>query len=183
MCRPLFLTKYTKMSNGEIQRLYCFLLVSFSLLFLQNMVLYHELQQKIIRVEQSINGIEVSHLTIIQNTDTIEVTNGLASWYGPGFDGRKTASGEIYDQNDLTAASTFLPFGTELEVTNLINGNTVTVVINDRGPFNCKAIGDKVIPLFPLEPHPTRILDLSKAAMKSLDGQKQGVIPISYVIQ
>jgi len=60
---------------------------------------------------------------------------GVASWYGPGFNGKHTASGEIYDQNDLTAACTTLPLGTLALVTNLQNGRKVEVRINDRGPF------------------------------------------------
>jgi rare lipoprotein A len=60
---------------------------------------------------------------------------GVASWYGPGFNGKHTASGEIYHQEDLTAASTTLPLGTLALVTNLQNGRKVEVRINDRGPF------------------------------------------------
>lgn len=60
---------------------------------------------------------------------------GVASWYGPGFHGRRTASGEIYDQDGLTAAHPSLPFGTRVRVTNLDNGRTVEVRITDRGPF------------------------------------------------
>ncbi|HTY55417.1 MAG TPA: septal ring lytic transglycosylase RlpA family protein [Candidatus Binataceae bacterium] len=60
---------------------------------------------------------------------------GVASWYGPGFDGHHTASGEIYDQEDLTAASPTLPLGTQVIVTNLDNGRSVALRINDRGPF------------------------------------------------
>lgn len=59
----------------------------------------------------------------------------VASWYGPGFHGRKTASGEVYDQNKLTAANKTLPFGTKLAVKNLTNGRSCVVVINDRGPY------------------------------------------------
>jgi hypothetical protein len=59
----------------------------------------------------------------------------LASWYGPGFQGRTTASGERFDQNKMTAASRTLPFGTKVTVKNLRNGRTCNVVINDRGPF------------------------------------------------
>jgi len=59
----------------------------------------------------------------------------IASWYGPGFQGRKTASGERFDQNKMTAASRTLPFGTRLNVRNLSNGRSCTVVINDRGPY------------------------------------------------
>ncbi len=60
---------------------------------------------------------------------------GVASWYGPGFNGKHTASGEVYDQEDLTAASDTLPLGTRVLVTNLQNGRSVQVRINDRGPF------------------------------------------------
>lgn len=60
---------------------------------------------------------------------------GVASWYGPGFDGRLTASGERYDMHAATAAHRTLPFGTLLEVRNLDNGMKTQVRINDRGPF------------------------------------------------
>src|SRR5689334_4307490 len=60
---------------------------------------------------------------------------GIASWYGPGFNGRRTSSGASYNQDDLTAASTVFPLGTELLVTNLSNGRSVRVLVNDHGPF------------------------------------------------
>ncbi|MDD8019642.1 MAG: septal ring lytic transglycosylase RlpA family protein [Acidobacteriota bacterium] len=60
---------------------------------------------------------------------------GEASWYGPGFHGRMTSSQEVFDMEDLTAAHQTLPFGTVVQVTNLENSRTVTVRINDRGPF------------------------------------------------
>lgn len=77
---------------------------------------------------------------------------GKASWYGPGFAGRKTANGERFNPNKLTAAHKKLPFNTTLRVTNLANGKSVVVRINDRGPF----VG-------------RRIIDLSKAAAKKID--------------
>lgn len=58
-----------------------------------------------------------------------------ASWYGPKYDGRPTASGEIYDMNGLTAAHRSLPFGTRLRVTYPSTGKSVVVKVNDRGPF------------------------------------------------
>ena len=76
---------------------------------------------------------------------------GVASWYGPGFHGRKTASGERFDMNALTAAHRTLPFGTMVRVRSLVNGLTVDVRINDRGPFLKR-----------------RVIDLSKAAAKAL---------------
>lgn len=59
----------------------------------------------------------------------------LASWYGPGFNGRRTSSGDVFRQNDLTAASKNLPLGSYARVTNVDTGKSVTVLINDRGPF------------------------------------------------
>ena len=86
---------------------------------------------------------------------------GIASWYGPGFHGKATASGAIYNQNDLTAAHQTLPLGSHVLVTNLQNSNTVEVTINDRGPF---AKG--------------RILDLSYAAGQALGIIAPGTIPV-----
>ena len=86
---------------------------------------------------------------------------GIASWYGPGFHGKATASGVIYDQNDLTAAHQTLPLGSRLLVTNMQNGKTVEVTVNDRGPF---AKG--------------RILDLSYGAGQALGMIVPGTIPV-----
>ena len=76
---------------------------------------------------------------------------GEASWYGPGFQGKKTASGEIFDDSKLTAAHKTIPLGSKAKVTNLTNGKTVEVKINDRGPFI-----------------DGRMVDLSRAAAKAL---------------
>jgi rare lipoprotein A len=86
---------------------------------------------------------------------------GIASWYGPGFHGRRTSSGEIYNQFDLTAAHQTLPHGTRVRVTNLTNGRTVQVRINDRGPF----VDD-------------RIIDLSYAAARQIDMIGPGTAPV-----
>lgn len=90
---------------------------------------------------------------------------GLASFYADKFDGRITASGEIFDQKKLSAAHRTLPFGTTVKVTNLENRKTVTVVINDRGPF----IKDRVI-------------DLSKAAADELGFIKAGVTQVKLEV-
>lgn len=82
---------------------------------------------------------------------------GVASWYGPGFHGQATASGETYDQYGLTAAHRSWPLGTVARVTNEDNGRSVTVRITDRGPY----VGD-------------RILDLSYAAARELDMLQDG---------
>jgi rare lipoprotein A len=89
------------------------------------------------------------------------VEQGEASWYGPGFHGKRTATGEQYDQNDLTAAHRKLPPGTSATVTNLENGKQVEVEINDRGPY---AAG--------------RNIDLSKAAAERLDILDDGTAPV-----
>lgn len=60
---------------------------------------------------------------------------GIASWYGPNFQGNPTANGEIFDMNELTAAHKSLPFNTRVKVVDLSSGNQVVVRINDRGPF------------------------------------------------
>ncbi len=86
---------------------------------------------------------------------------GYASWYGPGFHGRLSASGEPFNQYDLTAAHRTLPFGTRVRVTNLRNGSSVVVRINDRGPY-----------------HGNRIIDLSRAAARVLGLTRMGVAPV-----
>ena len=80
------------------------------------------------------------------------VERGMASWYGPGFHGNKTANGEVYDMHKLTAAHRTLPLGSVAVVRSMSNGREITVRINDRGPF---ARG--------------RVLDLSLAGAKALD--------------
>lgn len=68
------------------------------------------------------------------STSTLAQT-GVASWYGPGFQGRKTASGERFDTHSMMAAHKTLPFGTKVRVTNKANGKSAIVTIKDRGPF------------------------------------------------
>ena len=65
----------------------------------------------------------------------VQVLRGQASWYGPGFYGNRTASGEVYRPGTMTAAHRTLPFGTRVRVTQLWNGRTAVIRINDRGPF------------------------------------------------
>jgi rare lipoprotein A len=86
---------------------------------------------------------EVVEVAPVEQVAIISTNVGAASWYGPGFDGRLTASGEVFNQYDLTAAHRTLPFGTRILVTNLNNGLQVTVRVTDRGPFS----GDRVIDL------------------------------------
>jgi rare lipoprotein A len=90
-----------------------------------------------------------------------EFARGKASWYGPGFHGRRTASGERFDMNALTAAHRTLPFGTRVRVRNTENGREVVVRINDRGPHIAG-----------------RIIDLSKAAAAAIDLVQAGEGPV-----
>jgi rare lipoprotein A (peptidoglycan hydrolase) len=86
---------------------------------------------------------------------------GIASWYGTHMKGRQTASGEAYDPQALTAASKRYPFGTELHVTNLKNDRSVTVTVNDRGPYVGK-----------------RVIDMSVAAANKLGMKDVGLAPV-----
>ncbi len=101
------------------------------------------------------------------NTDTKKaenpffVTRGTASYYADDFHGHKTANGETFDMHELTAAHRFLPFGTSVKVTNLMNGKGVIVRINDRGPY-IKG----------------RIIDLSAGAAKRLGIMQNGIVKV-----
>ena len=86
---------------------------------------------------------------------------GGASWYGPGFHGKKAASGERFNQNAMTAAHRSLPFGTVVNVVDQRTGKTIKVTINDRGPF-----------------HKGRIIDLSKAAATKLGFRNAGTTKV-----
>jgi rare lipoprotein A len=86
---------------------------------------------------------------------------GFASYYSDAFEGKETASGEIFTQTGLTAAHRWLPFGTIVKVTNLENGKSILVKINDRGPFV-----------------PNRIIDLSKMASQKLGFYNKGIAKV-----
>ena len=94
-----------------------------------------------------------------------KVLKGQASYYGPGFDGKKTASGEIFNQNDMTCAHKSLPFGTKLRVVRDDTGASVEVRVNDRGPY----VRD-------------RIIDLSAAAGKKLGLDKVGHAKVTATV-
>lgn len=91
--------------------------------------------------------------------------SGYASWYGPGFDGNYSASGEVFNQNALTAAHPSLPFGTRVRVTNVDNGESVVVRINDRGPYAHN-----------------RVIDLSAGAARVIGLIQSGVAPVSLEV-
>ena len=89
---------------------------------------------------------------------------GQASWYGPGFHGRRTANGETFNAGAYTAAHRYLPFGTRLKVVNKNNGRSVVVRINDRGPF-----------------HGGRIIDLSRASAQAIGLSGVGAVALSQI--
>lgn len=91
--------------------------------------------------------------------------SGVASWYGGKFHGRKTANGERYDMNKLTAAHKSLPFGTRVKVTNRKNGRSVIVRINDRGPYAGK-----------------RVIDLSRKAAEAVGMIRSGIAPVTVEV-
>jgi rare lipoprotein A len=106
-------------------------------------------------------GLALSGCTTLKPREPAYQEQGMASWYGPGFHGKTTSNKEIYDMHDMTAAHRTLPFGTHVMVTNLENGRSVVVRINDRGPF----VND-------------RIIDLSYAAAQQLDMLGPGVVKV-----
>jgi len=93
------------------------------------------------------------------------VSTGEASWYGPGFYGNRTANGELFRPGTLTAAHRTLPFGTKVRVTNLWNGRSAIVRINDRGPF-----------------HGRRVIDLAHGAASQLGLISSGIAQVKLEV-
>lgn len=114
------------------------------------------------RIEPRVgNPYQINGRTYVPAFDDTYDRTGVASWYGPGFHGRLTASGEVFDENLMTAAHTTLPIPSLVEVTNLENGRTVVLRLNDRGPFA-----------------DDRIIDLSRAAATELGFIGQGLAQV-----
>ncbi|MDA3892803.1 MAG: septal ring lytic transglycosylase RlpA family protein [Salinivirgaceae bacterium] len=110
--------------------------------------------------------IAIVALSIMALPSIAQITEiGLASFYADKFDGRITASGDIFDQDKMTAAHRTLPFGSKVKVTNIKNKKSITVVINDRGPF----VKDRVI-------------DLSKLGARKLDFIADGVAQVKVEV-
>jgi rare lipoprotein A len=112
-----------------------------------------------------IQGRPQSHSTQLSFGSVQLQFTGMASWYGPGFHGRRSASGEVFNQNALTAAHRTLPFGTQVRVTNLNTGQSVVVRITDRGPH---VRG--------------RVIDLSAGAARTIGLISSGVAPVSLEV-
>ncbi|MGP1362605.1 MAG: septal ring lytic transglycosylase RlpA family protein [Bacteroides sp.] len=115
------------------------------------------------RISLTILALLFSTLLLAQKKDFSQ--EGQASYYADKFHGRSTASGEKYDKTLFTCAHMTLPYGTNLKVTNLENGKSVVVRVNDRGPFS-----------------PNRIIDLSKAAAETLDMITKGLAKVRIEI-
>ena len=101
----------------------------------------------------------------VETVDTAEVVEGKASWYGPGFYGNKTTSGDVLEKGTLTAAHSSLPMGTEVKVTRLDTGESVTVEINDRKPFKQGTV-----------------IDLAHGAAEALDIDDDGTASVSIEV-
>jgi peptidoglycan lytic transglycosylase len=101
----------------------------------------------------------------IHSSTRRHVQMGVASWYGAKFRGRPTASGIPFDDRRLTAAHRTLPLGTRVKVTNLKNGRSVIVKINDRGPVPRR-----------------RLIDLSRAAAERLGFKRRGLAPVAVSV-
>lgn len=102
---------------------------------------------------------------LIASSSGSQVSTGQASWYGPGFFGNRTASGEVLRPGTLTAAHRSLPFGTMVRVTNLWNGRSAVVRINDRGPF-----------------HGSRVIDLAHGAAQELGLTASGLAQVKLEV-
>lgn len=104
--------------------------------------------------------------TFVPRVDEDYTREGLASWYGPGFHGRRTANGEVFDKHSVTAAHTTMPLPSYARVTNLANNRSMIVRVNDRGPF-----------------HGNRVIDVSQSVAEALDFRHVGVqrVRVDYV--
>jgi len=105
------------------------------------------------------------------------VSRGFASWYGSAHQGKLTASGEPFDMNDLTAAHWKLKFGSMVTVSNLRNGHSVEVRINDRGPGAKRVLARHRTDGVPSE----RVIDLSYRAARTLGMIGEGLVPVEVL--
>lgn len=121
---------------------------------------------KITLVLAALFSLLASQIVAQENEDGLIRKTGKATYYHSKFVGRKTSNGQVYRHEKLTAAHKSLPFGTEVTVTNLKNGKSVTVVINDRGPF-----------------HKHLMIDLSQSAAKEIGIMGLGIAPVEISYQ
>ncbi len=140
--------------------------------------------------KRTIRTIETKTLKAVPGEKTVEqrfVQEGIASWYGPDFHEKRTANGEIYDMYEMTAAHKSIPFNVYVKVTNLENGKSVVVRINDRGPF----VKDRIIDLTHTAAFKLGMLDKGTAPVKinglgfirEVEGKRIYIAPTTYRIE
>jgi rare lipoprotein A len=117
------------------------------------------------KFQRQILPVPIAQAQLLASSGVRSVSSGQASWYGPGFYGNRTASGEVFRPGTLTAAHRTLPFGTRVRVTNLNNGRSTVVRINDRGPF-----------------HGNRVIDLAHGAAQDLGVISSGVAQVKLEV-
>jgi len=120
---------------------------------------------KAVRANSVKNLSQICYATQANNTESKNSFSGNVSWYGPGFNGKKTASGEIFDMNKLTAAHLTLRLGTKVLIEDPKTGRSVIVKVNDRGPYV-----------------KTRVMDLSKEGGRRMDLLTRGVAYVNCLI-
>lgn len=113
------------------------------------------------KFQRQILPVPIAQAQLLASSGVRSVSTGQASWYGPGFYGNRTANGEVFRPGTRTAAHRNLPFGTLVRVTNLNNGRSTVVRINDRGPF-----------------HGSRVIDLAHGAAQDLGVISSGVAQV-----
>jgi rare lipoprotein A len=117
------------------------------------------------KFQRQILPMPIAQIQLLASAAVRSVSTGQASWYGPGFYGNRTANGEVFRPGTLTAAHRSLPFGTRVRVTNLTNGRSTVVRINDRGPF-----------------HGNRVIDLAHGAAQNLGVISSGVAQVKLEV-
>lgn len=117
------------------------------------------------KFQRQILPVPIAQAQLVASSAFRSVSTGQASWYGPGFYGNRTANGEVFRPGTLTAAHRSLPFGTRVRVTNLNNGRSTVVRINDRGPF-----------------HGSRVIDLAHGAAQDLGVIASGVAQVKLEV-
>ena len=118
-------------------------------------------KKKIVAVDKNSPKIASVDIVDVEKAEVVFVESGSASWYGAKYAGKPTASGELFDPAEMTAAHKKLPFGTLVKVERVDNGESVIVRINDRGPFTKR-----------------RVIDVSKAAAEKLDMVNAGIVKV-----
>jgi rare lipoprotein A len=119
----------------------------------------------LLTVSAAAQDLEASGETVIATPDFTEIDGGMASYYGDELAGNRTASGERFDPGQLTGAHRSLPFGSMVRVTNVSNGDSVVVRINDRGPFSRG-----------------RVIDISHAAAREIGMHRSGTARVKLAL-